>query len=79
MRKIPALAAVALLTLSATIASAATAPARCHDAKGKFVKCPMAAATPASAVKAKCKDGFAWSGKQRAGACSGHKGVASWG
>jgi hypothetical protein len=32
-----------------------------------------------AAVTATCKDGTAFSGSSRSGACAGHKGVASWG
>ncbi len=32
-----------------------------------------------TAVTATCKDGTTFSGATRAGACSGHQGVASWG
>jgi hypothetical protein len=39
---------------------------------------PMAYAETA-AVTATCKDGTAFSGSSRSGACAGHKGVASWG
>ena len=45
-RAVSALAAVALLAGSAALA------APCKDAKGKFVKCP-----PAAAKGARCKDG----------------------
>lgn len=41
------------LTLSSGMASAKT----CRDAKGKFVKCPVATAAPAMKAKPKsCKD-----------------------
>jgi len=52
MRKTIALAATLALTLSAASASFAAAP--CRDAKGKFIKCPPAAAAPAKPTK--CKD-----------------------
>jgi len=45
------IAAALALSLSAFTASAATP---CKDAKGKFTKCPPAAAAPAKAKK--CKD-----------------------
>jgi hypothetical protein len=43
--------AIAVLVI-ATIAGSAIAAAPCKDAKGKFIKCPPAAAAPA----APCKD-----------------------
>ena len=38
----------------------------------------FAAHAQAPAVSATCKDGTAFSGSTRSGACRGHKGVASW-
>ncbi len=37
------------------------------------------AETPAATVTATCKDGTAFSGATKKGACSGHKGVKDWG
>lgn len=51
MRKITILAASLAIALSSAGASFAAAP--CRDAKGKFIKCPPAAA-PAKPTK--CKD-----------------------
>ncbi len=58
----------------ATAAPAAAAgPAR--DARGRFI---AKSAAPAAANHATCKDGTAWEGAQRSGACSRHGGVKSW-
>jgi uncharacterized protein YggE len=75
MRKTLALAAVALLTLSA--ASADAAAQRCRDAKGKFTACGKAGSA-VTATTAKCKDGTTWSGKSHQGACARHGGVLTW-
>lgn len=40
---------------------------------------PAAAPAAAGAMSATCKDGTAWSGKSKRGACRDHKGVKSWG
>jgi hypothetical protein len=39
---------------------------------------PVPVAAPV-AYSAQCKDGTAWTGKIKFGACAGHKGVATWG
>lgn len=36
------------------------------------------AATPTATITATCKDGTAFSGANKKGACSGHKGVKEW-
>jgi len=53
MRRAIATAAVLAFSLAAFGATAVDAKA-CKDAKGKFTKCPVAAAAPAKPVK--CKD-----------------------
>ena len=52
MRTLMLIAFAASLAAPVGLASASAATARCHDAKGKFTKCPAAA--PAKPVK--CKD-----------------------
>ncbi|WHZ19037.1 MAG: hypothetical protein OJF55_001186 [Rhodanobacteraceae bacterium] len=64
--------------------SAAAEPAakatHSRSAKKAEEAAPAANAAPAAgAMSAMCKDGTAWSGKSKRGACRGHKGVASWG
>jgi len=45
------------LVLGLSIASGAAAKAtQCKDAKGKFIKCPPAAAAPATPATTRCKD-----------------------
>ena len=54
-------------------AVAAAGPTR--DARGRFI---AKSAAPAAGAHATCKDGTAWSGAQRSGACARHGGVKSW-
>ncbi len=54
-------------------ANAAAGPAR--DARGRFI---AKSATPAAGNHATCKDGSAWTGAQRSGACARHGGVKAW-
>lgn len=52
-----------------------------RKSKKAEVASPIANTSPVAvdAVSATCKDGVAWSGKSKRGACRGHKGVKSWG
>ncbi|WP_304191656.1 hypothetical protein [Phenylobacterium aquaticum] len=47
-----ALTSLIALAFVASLASGADAATQCRDAKGKFIKCPAAAAAPAG----KCRD-----------------------
>jgi hypothetical protein len=60
--------------VAATPAPAAAGPAR--DARGRFIA--KGAAAPAAGNHATCKDGSAWTGAQRSGACARHGGVKAW-
>ena len=53
---------------------AAAGPAR--DARGRFIA--KSAAAPTAGSHATCKDGTAWAGAQRSGACARHGGVKAW-
>jgi len=53
MRRV--IATAAILAFSLAVSGAADAKS-CKDAKGKFTKCPPAAAAPANKTVTKCKD-----------------------
>ena len=60
-------------------AAAMTAkPAAAPAASTAMTAKPAATATAAAGGKAKCKDGTVVTYKNRAGTCSGHKGVDTW-
>ena len=69
----PKPAATAPSTPAATATPATPGPAR--DAHGRFI---AKSAAPSAANHATCKDGTAWSGAQRSGACARHGGVKQW-
>ena len=68
---VPSTASAARVTTPA--ASATPGPAR--DARGRFI---AKSAAPSAGNHATCKDGSAWEGARRAGACARHGGVKSW-
>ena len=69
MKKAPAAAAAAPAP-AASMAMTAKPAAKAADS--------MKMAAPAGGGSAKCKDGTTVTYKNRQGACSGHKGVATW-
>ena len=70
----PAAATPAAAPMAAKPAPVTAGPAR--DARGRFIA--KSAAAPTAGNHATCKDGTAWAGAQRSGACARHGGVKSW-
>lgn len=72
-----AASAPATPVVPATAAAAATPPKSvpARDAHGRFI---AKSAAPSAGSHATCKDGSAWSGAQRSGACARHGGVKQW-
>ena len=71
----PATAPAVAMTASPAAKPAVAAAGPTRDARGRFI---AKSAAPAAGAHATCKDGSAWSGAQRSGACARHGGVKSW-